>query len=395
MKTICGLDIASTSACACVLDGTGVIVHQAVHPMSRAGEDQLLAKLPAGTAIYMESTGRYHLTWARRLSQAGHEVYVLNALLAKRLMGAANALRQNKTDRIDARELARVGLMHGADLQTYRFAEDPARSGLRALCKARVLQRRMLTDLTRNALHLLGMMLPECPLDIAHNRGVARLFLKIDSLARLRGMRSATLEQYACTQAGRLAEVLRGPLSAAELFDELLPALQSQLALMEKLRDHLLESEAKIREALRRAQRTEEQELVRTIPGFGEKTTPAIIACLPADLRAWGKKQAVAKKLQAHFGFDPKKRESGQWAGRVHMSKRGQELARTALFQVAVCALMHDPGLKAIYTRKRAEGTFHLVAISHIMRLQLRRLVAVLYDRKPFVSNLSTQPQPA
>lgn len=395
MKTICGLDIASTSACACVLDAAGVIMHQGVHQANRAGEDQLLAKLPPGTAVFMESTGRYHLTWARRLTAAGHEVYVLNGLLAKRLMGAGNALRQNKTDKIDALELARVGRLHGVDLQTCRFAEDPSRSALKALCQARVLQRRMLTDLTRSAMHLLGMMLPECPLDIAHNRGVARLFLKIDSLARLRGMRRATLQQYACTQAEALSSALSEPLSAVSLFDELLPALQGQLGLMEKLRNHLLEMEAKIRAALPRARRDEEVELVRTIPGFGEKTTAPIIACLPPDLRTWGKKQKVARKLQAHFGFDPKMRESGKWKGRVRMSKRGQELARTALFQAAVCALMHDPGLKEIYTRKRAEGMFHLVAISHIMRLLLRRLVAVLYDRKPFVRNLSNQPQPA
>jgi len=188
-----------------VLDDTGAIVHQGVHPLSRAGKQELLSKQPAGTAVYMESTGRYHLPWARCLETAGHQAHVLNGLLAKRLMGAGNALRQNKTDKIDALELARIGRLHAEGLTHCRFREDPARTALKALCQARVLQRRMLTDLTRNALHLLGMMLPECPLDIAHNRGMARLFLKIDSLARLRGMRRATLEQYACKQADALA----------------------------------------------------------------------------------------------------------------------------------------------------------------------------------------------
>ena len=120
MQTVCGLDIASTSVCACVQKADGTIVKELNLPTTREGEDRLLALLPPGSAIYMESTGRYHLTWARRLAAAGHEVYVLNALLAKRLMGAANALRHNKTDKIDARELAALGRKHGEDLGNYR-----------------------------------------------------------------------------------------------------------------------------------------------------------------------------------------------------------------------------------------------------------------------------------
>ena len=60
-------------------------------------------------------------------------------------------------------------------------------------------------------------------------------------------------------------------------------------------------------------------------------------------------------------------------------------MPRTALFQVAVCSLLHDPMMKTFYDKKRADGQHHLVAISHVMRRQIRRLVAVLYNGKPFV----------
>lgn len=382
----CGLDVASTSACACVQSATGAILHELTPPATRAGEDQLLAVLPPGTAIYLESTGRYHLTWARRLAAAGHPVYVLNALLAKRLMGAGNALRQNKTDKIDARELATLGRKHGADLGTYRFREDPARIGLRTLCAVRVHQRRLLTDTLKSAGNLLATMLPEAPfLRLAENRGLATLFLKIDSLAKLRGLRQPTLVAHACGKAEALQTVLRQPLSAAALFDSLLPALQGQLRLIESLRDQQITLLADIRAAVLAAKRGEEVRLVETIPGIGEKTAATLVACVPEDLRSWGPKQKVSRKLQAYFGCDPKLCESGVWKGRVRMSKRGVELARTALFQAATCALLHDPDMKAVFDRKKAEGKFYLVCISHIMRLQLRRLVAVLYDRKPFV----------
>ena len=229
-------------------------------------------------------------------------------------------------------------------------------------------------------------MLPEASwLKLAENRGLAQLFLRIDSLARLQRLRLASLQTYACGKAEALHAVLRQPVSAAAVFDALLPALQAQLRLIESLRDHQQALLAEIRAAVVAGHRTEEVRLVETIPGYGAKIAAAMVACVPEDLRAWGPKQKVARKLQAYFGCDPKLRESGKWKGQVRMSKRGVELARTALFQAATCAMLHDPDMKAVFDRKKAEGKFYLVAVSHVMRIQLRRLVAVLYDRKPFV----------
>lgn len=383
---ICGLDVASTSAAVCVQSADGTILHELTLPATRDGEDRLLALLPAGTAVFMESTGRYHWSWARRLSAAGHRVYVLNALLAKRLIGAGNALRQNKTDKIDARQLTAIGRRDGASLQTYLFREDPARLRLRTLCEVRTKQRRLLTDTLKSAASLLQAMLPEAPwLQLAASRSLAQLFLRIDSLGRLQRLRLASLQTSACGKAEALHAVLRQPLSAAAVFDALLPALQAQLRLIESLRDQQQALLADIRAAVVAGHRSEEVRLVQSIPGFGAKIAPAIVACIPEDLRTWGPKQKVARKLQAFFGCDPKLRESGQWKGQVRMSKRGIELARTALFQAATCAMLHDPAMKAVFDRKKAEGKFYLVAVSHVMRIQLRRLVAVLYDRKPFV----------
>lgn len=391
----CGMDIASTSACVSLQKADGTIVQELNLPATRAGEDQLIALLPKGTVIFMESTGRCHLPWARRLTAAGFKVYVVNALLAKRLTGAENALRQNKTDKIDARGMATLGRDHGHKLGTYLFREDAGRLGLRTLCAVRVHQRRLLTDTLKSAADLLRSMLPEVPeLKLAENRGLARLFLQIESLGQLQRMRLATLETHAAGKAEALHAALRQPLSAAAVFDALLPALQGQLRLIEALRDQQLALLADIRAAVVTAKREEEVKLVETIPGYGEKTAATIVACVPPDLRSWGRKQKVARKLQAYFGADPKLRESGQWKGRVRMSKRGLELARTALFQAATCGIMHDPDMKAVFDRKKAEGKFYLVCVSHVMRLQLRRLVAVLYDRKPFV-RLPLTPTPA
>lgn len=383
---ICGLDAASTSAQVCLLGSDGKILFQAKLSTGRQSEEQLLAKLPAGSVILMESTGRYHLPWARRLAASAHAVYVLNPLLAKRLGTAKNALRQNKTDKIDARQLAEIGRRELADLSSYLFTEEPARLRLRTLCQVRKDQRMALTNLVKSAQHLLGLILPEATfLNLAYNKSLAELFLSIRSLEHLRGLRRATIERHACTHAEALIALLKQPLSAATIFDALLPALQAQLRAVQSLRALLLELDAAVRDAVTALPQSADAALARTIPGYGPKTVPPILACMPAGWRDWGAKEKIARKLQAYFGFDPKLKESGDWKGVVRMSKRGVELARTALFQVAVCSLLHDPDMKATYDRKRAEGKHHLVAISHVMRKQLRRLVAVLVARKPFV----------
>lgn len=121
---------------------------------------------------------------------------------------------------------------------------------------------------------------------------------------------------------------LRQSLSAVAVFDALLPALRGQLRLIESLRDQQLVLLADIRAAVIAAKRGDEVKLVESIPGYGEKTAATIVACVPEDLRSWGKKQKVARKLQAYFGCDPKLCESGQW--HVRMSKRGVELALLA-----------------------------------------------------------------
>lgn len=66
--------------------------------------DSWLAELPAGAAVAMESTGRYHLLLAQRALSAGLRVYVLNAkdvwFYAKTLGARA------KTDRLDCQVIA-------------------------------------------------------------------------------------------------------------------------------------------------------------------------------------------------------------------------------------------------------------------------------------------------
>lgn len=58
---------------------------------------------------------------------------------------------------------------------------------------------------------------------------------------------------------------------------------------------------------------------------------------------------------------------------------------RTALYQASFCSLSHDPKLRAYYDKKKEEGDHHNKAIVDVIRKNLRRMVAVLNEQKPFI----------
>ena len=129
--------------------------------------------------------------------------------------------------------------------------------------------------------------------------------------------------------------------------------------------------------------------MARSLPAFGPKTTPAILAFIPEDFARWGSKKKITAKLQALFGSEPRLRKSGKWVGNEKISKRGVEFARTALFQIAFCSLAHDSQCKSYYDALRSRGKSHKEAIVDLMRKHLRRLVSVLVEQIPYTPILT------
>lgn len=161
-------------------------------------------------------------------------------------------------------------------------------------------------------------------------------------------------------------------------------ALLHSLAVMET-RLHALDQQ--IEELACTSVNPQTKALIETIPGFGPVNAAKTLAWLPTEILNSGSNRKVAARLQAFMGNDPRLRQSGQWKGQTKMSKRGVEMLRTAFFQSAFSAAHNDPELRAYYQRKRALGKRHEIALSHLMRILTRRLVAVLRSGKPYQPN--------
>lgn len=264
------------------------------------------------------------------------------------------------------------------------------------LARTRARQRALLTQTLQAAQDVLGRILPEATfLNLAQSERLTTFLLTIKNLKHLRGLRLDTLEKHLGTHAEALHRLLRHPLNAAASFDHLLPALHEELRQIESLRAGQKRLDEAIEESTTASGRAEQVRQARTIPGIGLKTAPVLIAALPRDLRVLGPKREAQRKIQALLGCDPRTRESGQFRGRKRMTKRGDPVARTALFQAASCAIIHDEKMKAHYQREKEQGKAHRVAVSHVMRRVLWRLVAVLYEAKDFINvTVETTPSP-
>jgi transposase len=366
-------------------------------PVNAAGRRQLLARLQAEVSapeqllVLIEATGLLHLPWSAALAQAGYPVVVLNPLMARRLYTPENSLRDNKSDPIDARSLCAVGALHGEKLLSlYRFTLQPDQFALQRLQTVRKALRNALTNLKKTYQSILELSFPELG-SLLEVDGVAirELLAQAPTPAAIARKRLSTLEKnwMLRAKAARLKALAADSIADPCLSAASAPALQAILQSVGAMEARLRSLDQQIETLADQAIDPQTKALVESIPGLGPTTATKVLAYLPDSILHSGSNRQVAARLQAFMGNDPRIQQSGQWKGQTRMSKRGVETLRTAFFQAAFNASLHDPELKAFYQRKRSEGKPHHVALSHLMRILTRRLVAVLRSRQPYQPN--------
>src|ERR1035437_8090509 len=360
-----GLDAAKHKIRVALSDSAERMLFEKDLPVRAEGLRELLARIkeqvkePEQVLVLIEATGVLHLHWSAALTRAGYSVAVINPLIARRLYRVQNSIRDNKTDPIDARGLCAIGALHGEKLLAhYRFCLKPEQLALQRLQTVRKALRSALTNLKKTYQSLLDLSFPELGgLLELDGVGIRELLSQASTPAAIARMRLSTLQK-----------------------NWMLP-LEAQLRRVDQ----------QIEQITRASVDPKTKALLETIPGLGPINAAKILAWLPTQILHAGSNRKVAARLQAFMGNDPRLRQSGQWEGHTKMSKRGVEMLRTAFFQCAFSAAQLDPELKAYYQRKRAQGKKHAVAISHLMRILTRRLVAVLRSGKPYSPNYNSE----
>jgi len=277
-----GLDVSLEQTSVCVIDGDGKTLWQgkcASTPEALAAT--IRARAPAAVRIGLESGPLSSWHW-HELRKLGLPVVCLDARHAK----AALALQLNKSDRNDARGLAQI-------VRTGWYREVAVKSVdsqlVRSLLTTRAQLVRMRVDLANQIRGVLK------PFGLIAGKGGGQPFAE----------RVRTL-----VAGGPLQEVAEALLSAWRAIGEQIAALGRRLVAMAR-RD----------EAVRR---------LMTAPGVGVLVALTYVSVVDAPERF-----ARSSSVGAYVGLTPRRHQSGEEDYTGHISRCGDKLLRTYLFEAA------------------------------------------------------------
>jgi transposase len=283
MKQYVGLDVSMEETKVCVLDDAGVVVFEGSVASRPAALAKLLnAKAPHAERIALETGSLSSWLW-HELKAAGFPVVCLDARHAK----AALSMRINKTDRNDARglaELIRMGWYREAKVKSMESRQ------IRALLAARsklVDLRGDLENQMRGLLKSLGLIIGKSGVRVLPSR---------------------------------IAALLRDAPHLRSLID---PLMTTHSTLAEQIATYDLQ----VRELAKTDQTIGR---LMTVPGVGPVTALAFASTVDDPRRF-----ARATDVGAYLGLTPRRYQSGELDRNGRISKRGDRLTRSYLFEAA------------------------------------------------------------
>jgi transposase len=278
-----GLDVSLEETAICIVDEAGRIVREA----RVASEPEVLVAFFGTSGMAMERVGleACSLTaWLHTaLTEAGIPAICIEARQAKAAMGAM----PNKTDRNDARGIAQI--VRSGWYRTVHVKSPSCRSW-RALLTAR----RMVLSKRRDVENGIRALLREVGLKVGAPS-------RKDFPARVR-------------------ELAADDPVLTSLAESLLAVVEAMTREVERLTKHVLD-EVRLEPTCRR---------LMTVPGVGPLTALAFRATIDRPDRF-----RRSRNVGAHLGLTPRRYQSGETDLQGRISRCGDELARTALYEAA------------------------------------------------------------
>ena len=353
---------------------TEVGLEQMAHAILRLGED---------TRVIMEATGRYHEPVAAALHEYGIHVTVINPLFIKQSGGGS--IRKVKTDKADARKIAKYGLDNWTELREYTPMEA-IREQLKLVSRQYNLYMKNVVALQNNLISLTDKVFP----------GVNEMFSSPD---RADGSQKwvdfimtfwhceciALISEAAFTERYRKWCKRKGyhfsEFKAADLYIDsighitTLPKNSNTKLIITTAAKELASAKATLAvlraEMDRLARQLPEYETVRAMYGVGEKTAPQLMAEI-GDVRRFPRRSSIV----SFAGVDPAVDESGKHISKSNpTTKRGSPHLRKTLYQIVCTYLRKAPTDEPVYQfldKKRAEGKPYFVYMTAAQNKFLR-----------------------
>ncbi len=366
-----GIDVSKGKSMVAVLRPLGMVVakpFEVGHTAAELGKlADFLKSLDGETKVIMEHTGRYYEPVAQVIYDRGLSVSAVNPLLIREYGG--NSLRRVKTDKADAKKIARYGLDNWAELREYT-PMDTIRYELKTLNRQFHLASKSRTSCSNNLVALLDQSFSgvrswfDSPVRRDGSQkwvDFARTFWHVDCVRSV--SQAAFTERYRkwCKRnnynfsAAKAEQIYR---EAREMI-ALVPKSSTTKLLIQEAASQLLNLSRMVEvlrtEMNRLAAQLPEYPIVMGMYGVGESLGPQLMAEI-GDLRRFAGKQS----LVAFAGVDPMPNQSGAKESRSNKSsKRGSPYLRKTLFNIMTVLLQKaspDVPVYQFLDRKRAEG---------------------------------------
>jgi len=372
-----GIDCGQLEHRFCLLGEGGQVLAEGAFAESRRGLEALRRQVEAQgepALVVMEASGS---CWQNLQAEVASWGWPAQAVDPQQAAQFARLLHpRHKTDKADARSLARLGLQAPRS----SFASGPEATLAHGLARG-IGQRAVLMNQLHGLLVIANPALILCrwALDAPRTLAVLRRYPTTRELRRARALAQVSFGQRARV-GEEAAQALREAAQEA-LCGALNEAHAAQIRFLVEQIATWSEEIARLREALRA--RLPQAQRLTSIPGVGEQTALLVTACVPFD------RLASAKQAAAYVGLHPHLVQSGQ-SCYSRLSRRGNSIARTALYRAALPASRHNPRLAAFYQRLVARGKTHkqaLCAVAH-------KLVRICFALMKFQTSYSPTYQP-
>ena len=390
-----GIDVSNGHSTVAVIRPFGEVVEQPFEVRHTPAALMALAEQLKGyegeTRIILEHTGRYYESIANVLHENGLYVSAVNPLLVKEY--GNNSLRRVKTDKADAKKLARYGLDNWAELREYT-PMDEIRYNLKTLNRQFQQASGQRTASANNLIALLEQSFPGIrkhfdspPRADGHQKWVdfVSAYPHADCVCGVSLKKFTKSYQKWCkSEKYNFSEEKAAEIYAAAREMVVLTPRTELHELMVRQAAEQVTAISKSVEIYRAemdklASRLPEYPVVMEMYAVGKSLGPQLMAEIGDVMRFAGKQSLVA-----FAGVDPMPNQSGDKSTRSNKtSKRGSPYLRKALFNVMDIYLRRSPQEEPIYQfldRKRAEGKPYYVYMTAGANKFLRRYYAKVRD---------------
>ena len=357
----------------------------------------IIKSLDGETKVCMEHTGRYYEPMASWLSDAGIFVSAVNPILVKEF--GDDSLRAPKTDKADAKKIARYALDRWTKLKQYGHM-DEIRNQLKTMNRQFGFYMDQKTAMKNNLIALLDQTYPDANTFFdspARSNGSQKWVDFVYTYWHVDCVRGRSLAAFTehyrnwCKRKGynfsaaKAAEVYNASSDLIAVFPKNANTkmLVQQAVAMLNLASETVE--ALRAEMDKTASMLPEYPIVMAMNGVGPTLGPQLMAEI-GDVSRFEKRGS----LTAFGGVDPGKNDSGQHVQKsVHTSKKGSPHLRKTLFQIMQHLIQFAPKDDPVYDfmiKKRSEGKQYYVYMTaganKFLRIYYGKVKAYLAEQK-------------